>query len=239
MSYRSRFNAYTTTEDGSIPDGSWSWPDMYPGGPASGAGRVPPQQQAGIVRPRLIRAMVEAIAAASVRMAPELTPRGSNPSRLALVFGFRLSDPPRHGLKEAVRDLRMLLQERLEVPLRDARECDLRVGGDGRASALVVEQRHLAERVARTELARLAGDGFDAHVPVGDDHEADSAFAPEDDLVPGGVFHDLHLPFDRAQLGVGDAMEQLGVFELGHGQILIPGEEIGFQAFFLPSRNCW
>src|SRR5712691_6447024 len=76
MSYRSRFNAYTTTEDGSIPDGNWSWPDMYPGGPASGAGRVPPQQQAGIVRPRLIRAMVEAIAAASVRMAPELTPPG-------------------------------------------------------------------------------------------------------------------------------------------------------------------
>jgi hypothetical protein len=51
---------------------------MSPGGPASGVPGVPPQQQAGIVKPRQTSASVEATAAASVRMAPELTPRDSD-----------------------------------------------------------------------------------------------------------------------------------------------------------------
>src|SRR5437762_1976246 len=115
---------------------------------------------------------------------------GTPPS---LLFGFRLADAPAEGLQEPVSDLRVLLQERLEVPLWDRRHRDVRQRGARRASTLVIEQGHLAERVARTELPLVPGHGLHLDVAFGDDHEPDAALTADDDLVPGRVVHGLEL----------------------------------------------
>ena len=138
-------------------------------------------------------------------------------------------------VSEIQRAVQMITQDLEQLEPRPVREPI----GDGRAPAFVVEKRHLAEGVARTEHADPAGDRLNAHVAVGDDHEADTAFAPDDDLVPGGMADGLHLLLDRADLGFRDAPQQLGVLELAHGQILIRPRDQGPQAFFLRSRNSW
>jgi hypothetical protein len=75
---------------------------MSPGGPDSGGGVPPPQQQAGIVRPAQISARVEAIAAASVRMAPELTPQDSNLNGLSAPQLLGAHTEPVHHRRERV-----------------------------------------------------------------------------------------------------------------------------------------
>lgn len=74
---------------------------------------------------------------------PDAGARSSRPG--LLLVGLGLADPLAQDLEEPVGDLRVLLQERLEVPLRDGRQRDIGIRRDGRATALVVEERHLPE----------------------------------------------------------------------------------------------
>src|ERR1700730_5301350 len=97
----------------------------------------------------------------------------------------------------------MLLQERLEVPLGDARQRDIGVGLDGRAPTLVVQEGHLAERVAGAKLPGLALHGADRDGALRDDHEADALAATDDDLVAGWVLDGLQLALDRLELPFG------------------------------------
>ena len=63
------------------------------------------------------------------------------------------------------------LQERLEDPRRHAVAVQLRVGRDRRRARPLVEQRDLAERVARPERALLLAAHVDGGRAVGDDEE--------------------------------------------------------------------
>src|SRR5207245_10895995 len=141
------------------------------------------------------------------------------------------------GLEKAIADLGVCLQEGLEVPLRDARQGAVGVCGDGRAAPLMVEESHLPERVSGPELSGPALDCLHTDRAVLDDHEADPAFTPEHDLVSGGVPNDLDLLLDGTDLRLGNALEKLGVLQLGHGQILTPGAPGGLQAFFCTSSK--
>src|SRR5450756_458257 len=117
-----------------------------------------------------------------------------------LPVAFGLADPLAQDLKESVRDLRVLLEKRLEAPFRDGRQGDVCVRLDGGAAAFMVEQGHLAERIAGPELSRLALDGRDGHGAVEDDHEADAVLALHHDLAAGWMLDGPHLLFDGAQL---------------------------------------
>ena len=142
-------------------------------------------------------------------------------SRLVdLPVAFRLTHPLAQDLEQPVGHLWMLLQERLEVPLRDRRELDIGVCLDGGAATLLVEQSHLAERVARPERARLALDRVYGHGPVEDDHEAHTVVASDDDLVAGRVLNGLHLLFDGAELGLGQSLEKFRLLDVDHAQIV-------------------
>ncbi len=94
----------------------------------------------------------------------------------------------------------MLLEERLEVPLGDGRQGDVGLSRDGGAPPFMVQERHLAERVTRSELAGLAGAGLDRDGALGDDHESNPALAADNDLVAGVVLDGLHLLLDRPNL---------------------------------------
>src|SRR2546427_196905 len=117
---------------------------------------------------------------------------------LGKVDGVQLLTPAR--LEQAVGDLRVLLQERLEVPFRDRCHRDVGVGGDCRAAAFVVEQGHLTEGVAWPELARVPLNRLHADRAVGDNHEPDAALAADHDLVTGRMLDGLELLFDRPHL---------------------------------------
>src|SRR5439155_1078735 len=80
--------------------------------------------------------------------------------------------------------VRVVAQERLEVPGGDGLQGDVGLSSDGRAATLVVEQRHLSERVPRSERPGLARDRAHAGPSRRDDHEPDPSVAGQRDLVP-------------------------------------------------------
>src|SRR5438046_3291358 len=78
------------------------------------------------------------------------------PGPLAVLSGlFSLAQAPAEGLQEAVRDLRVVAEELLELPLGDGRREHVVPDGDVRAPALLVEKSHLAEVIARSEERRV------------------------------------------------------------------------------------
>src|SRR4051794_11846232 len=79
-----------------------------------------------------------------------------------------------------------VLHEALEVPRRHAEAAQLRVGGDGGRALVAVEQRHLAEVVARAQRADDAVADAHERLALDDDEEADAAASLDDDLLAGG-----------------------------------------------------
>src|SRR5450759_114777 len=137
---------------------------------------------------------------------------------VGLLVAFRLADALAQDLEQPVGNLGVLLEEGLEAPFRDGRQCHIRVRLDGRAAAFVVEQSHLPERVAGPKLAGLALDGVDGHRAIEDDHESDAVLALYDDLVTGRMPDRLHLLFHRAQLRVRQSAQQLRFLDVNHPQ---------------------
>src|SRR5690348_5636652 len=81
------------------------------------------------------------------------TAKGSAPRLLGFL---RLAQPPAERLQQPVRDLRVLGQERLKAPLGHRGDHEVALGADVGAAALVVEQRHLPEVIARAKRAMPA-----------------------------------------------------------------------------------
>src|SRR5205814_76561 len=84
----------------------------------------------------------------------------------------------------------------------DRGQVQVRQRRDRRAAPLAVEQRHLAEVVARSEDAPAAVRGADLGLAVEDDHEAHSLLAADRDLRALGVSDLPHLLGEPPQVAV-------------------------------------
>src|SRR5918996_4862370 len=117
-----------------------------------------------------------------------------------------LAQAARHLFQQRPRDLRMLLDERAELPGRQPVAAEVGGGHDGRAPRSLVDERDLAEEVTGAERRSLVAADADRRVPVGNDEEARSRAA---------------LLRDRGALGEGPLLEvarepfELAVTELG------------------------
>src|SRR5579859_2053742 len=125
------------------------------------------------------------------------------------LLGFlRLAQSPAERLQQPVADLGVLAQEGLEAPLGHRRRDQVGLGGDVRAAALHVEQRHLAEVVARTEPAVTAVARGHLRLALEDDEEADAVLAVDDHLGACLMADLAHLPRQLLEIAFREPCEQ-------------------------------
>src|ERR1700736_6492623 len=127
---------------------------------------------------------------------------------------LRLAQATAEGLHQPVGDFRVIAKERLEAPLGDSGENEVGRGGDTGAPALVIEQRHLAEVIPRTELAVTAVGGLDLGLAFEDKQEADASVAADHDLCAFGVLDLSHLLGDLLELGRREAVKDADGLEV-------------------------
>src|SRR5690242_15389636 len=146
------------------------------------------------------------------------------PALRVLLLG--LAEPLRHHLEQLPRDLGVRLDERPELPRGEAVADDFGLGGHGRrAQRLFVDQRDLAEVVARADLTAGLAVDVDAGRSLADDEEADAARSFRRDRVAGRETARLEGARDALEVLVGEALEERNLLEqldrrFGHAAIL-------------------
>src|SRR5262245_34104750 len=96
---------------------------------------------------------------------------------------LRLAQPPHEGLEQGPGDLRVLLDERAELPRRHPAALKVGAGDDRRRPGAAVDQRDLAEMLAGAEGPDDLPADADGGVAVLDHEEADPALALLGDLI--------------------------------------------------------
>src|SRR2546421_7327667 len=133
----------------------------------------------------------------------------SRPGRLALLVCLGLTKAVTENLEHPVGDLRVLEQERLEVPRWNRSHDEVGRGGHGRAAPALVQQRHLAEMVACPKYSPVPIRDGDLRLAVQDHHEPHAIVAAYGHLRTPGVPNLTHLLCDLLQIAVPHASEEL------------------------------
>ena len=149
---------------------------------------------------------------------------------LALVSGrsgprLGVADALSNCLEERPRHLGMTLDEGAEAPDRELVAVHIRVRPDRRGSCGLVDQGHLAERVARTETTDLLAVHRHGHLTALDDDERPAAVALFGDRLAGaeGALHELaSKPLEEAVVGPGEERDSADQIQarLRHRRIL-------------------
>src|SRR4051812_21338223 len=118
------------------------------------------------------------------------------------------AQPRDEHLEQGPRDLRVLLDERAELALRDAPAAHVRLRRDvGRAPA-AVDQRDLAEEVVAAQARDRVAGRADRRLALGDDEEAGAARAAARDRRAGVVHALAEARRERDEVVVAQAGEQ-------------------------------